>query len=241
MDEEKYKFDNIIDLVNNEKFDKFAGYFVDKPRNITEVARLSRTSRPTIYEYLRNLGHFKNSSYIKHGILFGGEKLSINIDLLIDYLIKNAKLDSGEKILLTSLLSNDTVKNFVLKWYGVNRFSEIVQRTIFFIMILNSSKELTEEDYITRFGFYNILVLGLNDRENFDKISKGITPEQSKILDQLVKKLLSMPHLYANMFSESLLQIINGYRTINSTLQMLPEVHKRKIKKDLWHSYVAMS
>ncbi len=242
MTEKIQRIENISGLINNEKFNKFAGYFINQPKSISNVAKLSHVSRPTIYVYLKILDDLKGN-YIKHGVLFGGERISIDIKLLTDYLSKIAKLNANEKLLLVRLFSESIVRRIVLKWYGTGNVSELIKRTTLCIAMLSTMAEQIEEkrDPIIRFGVANILILGRGDIDQLDSVLNGLSKNQSKTLSKLSRKLSRIPDSFNLIPPDFLVQTLLGYRNISGALQALSEKQRKQIETTLWDNYTATS
>ena len=107
-------------MFKNESFRKFAPYFLDKPRTILEVSKLSKISRRTISEILESFkkdGEY-DSKYI--GWYGGSEGLKIKTKLLSDYLSQTFGLSQGETEALDKLIAQDSIhkaianNNFIL-------------------------------------------------------------------------------------------------------------------------------
>lgn len=96
-------------MFKNESFRKFAPYFLDKPRTILEVSKLSKISRRTISEILESFkkeGEY-DSKYI--GWYGGSEGLKIKTKLLSDYLSRIFGLSQEETETLDKLIAQDSI------------------------------------------------------------------------------------------------------------------------------------
>jgi predicted transcriptional regulator len=109
--EMEYKLEKFVE---NTAFRKFAPYFLDKPRTIIEVAKLSGVTRQTISNIIKKSPKTKDGKY-KYFITIDTEKwrpYTLKLDVLIDYMCLRLNLDGNEKALIKENLTG-FILNFI--------------------------------------------------------------------------------------------------------------------------------
>jgi hypothetical protein len=128
-DKPKQEKSKLVELFENEKFRKVFVSILGQPKSVTEIERLTEVSRMTIYKFFEEC-----KKYIKLGFAgFTKEKpYYFDIDILVDYLSEVLQLTSEEKQKLFNVLSDQNIKNIVVK---NNTSFEFLLSKVFFVFI----------------------------------------------------------------------------------------------------------
>lgn len=142
MSEDRKK---VAELFKDEKFRAFSIFFFEKPRSITEVGKLSKVSRTTIYKYVKKLREFletKSSPFQREKLYY------LDVQILCEFYAEHLNLTKEGKEILFKILSDPGVESYLRinnnSWDDV--FSKIVSLFIsyevlkFYITLLGKEK-----------------------------------------------------------------------------------------------------
>jgi hypothetical protein len=190
-DKPKQEKSKLVELFENEKFRKVFVSILGQPKSVTEIERLTGVSRMTIYKFFEQC-----KEYIKLGFAgFTKDKpYYFDIDILVDYLSEVLQLTPEEKQKLFNVLSEENIKNIVVK----NNISfELLISKVFFVFInikLLYGKTKGVPTFSIRDIMKNVSTLESFTPEETSKFGESIqnlTRTEDKVLESLTEKFIS--------------------------------------------------
>jgi hypothetical protein len=181
----------VVEVFENEKFRKVFVSILGQPKSVTEIERLTGVSRMTIYKFFEEC-----KEYIKLGFAgFTKDKpYYFDIDILVDYLSEVLQLTQEEKQKLFNVLSDQNIKNIVVK---NNTSFEFLLSKVFFVFInikLFSGDIKGIPTFSIRDIMENISMVESFTPEELSEFGvsiQNLTKTEDKVLESLTEKFVS--------------------------------------------------
>lgn len=190
-DKPKQEKSKLVELFENEKFRKVFVSILGQPKSVTEIERLTGVSRMTIYKFLKQCKEYKKIDFLD----FERERpYYFDINILVDYLSEVLKLTPEEKQKLFNVLSEENIKNIVVK---NNTSFEFLLSKVFFVFInikLLYRKTKGVPTFSIRDIMKNVSTLESFTPEELSKFGESIqnlTRTGDKVLESLTEKFVS--------------------------------------------------
>lgn len=139
----------VAQLFQNEKFRNISILFFNQPRSVTEVEKLSRVSRTTIYNFFDSFkveaapasrfSEIYDKKYIQVAPVIGEKAYQFEPLLMIDWITEHIKLNEKEKEALSIFVNDPSINMALKKQSSWDKVKEFLARVMFEITLLGST------------------------------------------------------------------------------------------------------
>lgn len=201
------KINRLTDALENEKFRVFSPFMFEKPRSVTELEKMTKVSRTTIYKFLNALGN----DYIKIvGEVGRKDKMYLlKTDFIKDVLKEQLELTAEESFELASLLKEDAIEKYLRRFapVGWDMIINSIGITFLTIDLMKPKWDLKKSKMLRVSGLYDPLTE--DEAEEYQKaIWYRINNCDKTALDSLNKKIMSSDKIKICFNASSIRELI---------------------------------